>query len=52
MIEVKLKGRHFTAPHEDKARLVINLSDALKKSLTRVAAAAKKGRPKKKRRLA
>lgn len=52
LIEAKLEGRTFKAPQEDKAPSVINLMDALKKSLNRAPAAAKKSRPKKKRRSA
>jgi DNA end-binding protein Ku len=49
LIEAKLEGRTFKAPQEEAAPPVINLMDALKKSLARAPAAAKKGRTRKKR---
>jgi DNA end-binding protein Ku len=52
LIDAKLAGRTFKAPHEDKAPPVINLMDALKKSLSHAPNAAKKNRTKKKRRSA
>jgi DNA end-binding protein Ku len=52
LIEAKLEGRTFKAPQEEKAPQVINLMDALKKSLTAAPSAAKRDRPKKKRRSA
>ena len=52
LIEAKLEGRTFKAPQEETAPPVINLMDALKKSLSQSPAATKKARPKKKRRSA
>ena len=52
LIEAKLAGRTFKAPQEEAAPPVINLMDALKKSLSQAPAASKKTRPKKKRRSA
>lgn len=49
LIEAKLAGRKFKVPQEEEALPVINLMDALKKSLARAPAAAKKGRGRKKR---
>jgi DNA end-binding protein Ku len=52
LIEAKLEGRTFKAPQEESAPPVINLMDALKKSLSHSSAEPKKTRPKRKRRSA
>jgi DNA end-binding protein Ku len=49
LIQAKLEGRTFKVSQEETAPPVINLMDALKKSLARAPAAAKKGRGRKKR---
>jgi DNA end-binding protein Ku len=52
LIEAKLEGRTFKAPQEEAAPPVINLMDALKKSLSQSPSEGKKTRPKRKRRSA
>ncbi|HEX5105177.1 MAG TPA: Ku protein [Pirellulaceae bacterium] len=52
LIEAKLQGRTFTAPKEETAPPVINLMDALKKSLSTAPTGRKKTKSKAKRRSA